>query len=36
MCREFINVYRQYRRAGHPRSYAARIAYGIAVQGLPF
>jgi hypothetical protein len=31
----FIAVYRLYRRE-HPRSYAARIAYGIAFKGLPF
>jgi hypothetical protein len=34
-CREFIKVYRQY-RAQHSRRYAARIAYGIAFNGLPF
>lgn len=33
--REFIAVYRQYRRA-HSALYAARIAYGVAVKGLPF
>jgi predicted acetyltransferase len=35
-CLEFIGVYRQYRRAGHPRAYAAKIACGIAYEGLPF
>lgn len=34
-CREFIKVYRQY-RAQHSRRYAARIAFGIAFNGLPF
>lgn len=33
--RDFIRVYRLY--AGHhPRGYALRIAWGIAVRGLPF
>lgn len=35
-CREFFVVYRLYRRGGHSRKYAARIAYGIAFEGLPF
>lgn len=33
--RDFLSVYRVYRRA-HSRTYAARLAYGIAFQGLPF
>lgn len=33
--REFIAVYRLYRKH-HTRRYAARIAYGCAVLGLPF
>jgi hypothetical protein len=32
---EFVNVYRQYRRM-HPRAYALRRAWHIAVQGSPF
>ncbi len=32
---EFINVYRQYRKA-HPPLYALRMAWGIAVLRLPF
>jgi len=35
MLREFINVYRLYRHS-HPRTYALKSAYRIAVQGLPF
>lgn len=33
--REFIGIARRYRRA-HGAAYAARIAHGCAVQGLPF
>ena len=33
--RTFLNLYRLYRAAHSPR-YAARIAFGIAVQKLPF
>ena len=33
--REFIAVFRQYRRA-HSAIYAARIAYGCAFRNLPF
>lgn len=33
--RVFITEYRLYRRS-HTRLYAARIAYGIVFQGLPF
>jgi hypothetical protein len=32
---EFIAVYRQY-RAAHGRRYSARMAWDIAVRGLPF
>lgn len=32
---EFISIYRLYRRH-HTVIYAARIAYGCAVRGLPF
>jgi hypothetical protein len=32
---EFVSVYRMYRR-GHSRLYAARIAYDIAFNGIPF
>lgn len=32
---EFVSVYRMYRRT-HPPRYAARIAYGIAFNGVPF
>lgn len=32
----FIDVYRLYRNGGNGRLYSARIAYGCAVQGLPF
>ncbi len=32
---EFIKVYRLYRRVHRP-AYAARIAFGVAVRGLPF
>jgi hypothetical protein len=35
MLREFIAVYRLYRRA-HPASYALKSAWRIAVQGVPF
>lgn len=31
----FFTVYRQY-RLGHSPAYAARIAWGVAFQGLPF
>lgn len=34
--RQFINVYQQYRRAGHRRSYCVRIAYSVAVNRTPF
>lgn len=30
------SIYRQYRAAGHSPVYAARIASGIVVDGLPF
>lgn len=33
--REFLSVYRSYRKA-HPPIYAARIAWGVAFQSLPF
>lgn len=33
--REFLNVYRLYRRV-HSPIYAARIAFGVAVRRLPF
>lgn len=33
--RNFLAVYRLYRQAHNPL-YAARIAYGITYQGLPF
>ena len=33
--RDFIAVYRQYRRS-HSAFYSARTAYDIAVRGLPF
>lgn len=35
-CREFIAVYRLYRRGTHTRRYAATIAYGCAFKRLPF
>lgn len=35
MIRQFINIYRIYRKA-HGPVYAARIAYGCAVKGYPF
>ena len=35
MIREFITVWRQYRRA-HSDAYALRMAWNIAVRGLPF
>lgn len=34
--REFLQVYRLYRRAAHSMKYAARIAYGCVYRGLPF
>ncbi len=34
--RDFIAVYRLYRRAAHSRRYCARIAYGIAFKRYPF
>jgi hypothetical protein len=34
--REFITVLRLYRNGGHSITYAARMAWGIAVRGLPF
>ena len=34
--RDFINVYRLYRRHHKSRSYCLGIAYGIAFQHLPF
>lgn len=33
---EWQSIYKQYRRAGHSPVYAARIASGIVVDGLPF
>ena len=33
--REFLNVFRLYRRA-HPTIYAARIAWSVTVQRTPF
>jgi hypothetical protein len=33
--REFLSVFKLYRRH-HSVIYSARIAYGIAVRGLPF
>lgn len=33
---EWRSIYKQYRRAGHGHSYAAWIATGIVVDGLPF
>ncbi len=33
--RDFFNLYRLYRRV-HSPAYAARIAFGVAVRGLPF
>jgi hypothetical protein len=33
---EWTGIYKQYRRAGHGPVYAARIATGIVVDGLPF
>lgn len=33
--REFWNVYRLYRQV-HSPFYSARIAFGVAVRGLPF
>jgi hypothetical protein len=35
MLREFISVYRLYRKA-HPAGYALKTAWRIAVQGAPF
>lgn len=32
----FLLVYAMYRRAGHRRRYAARIAFGCAFQKIPF
>lgn len=33
---EWIGIYKQYRAAGHGPVYAARIATGIVIDGLPF
>ena len=33
---EWRGIYKQYRRAGHGPVYAARIASGIVIDGLPF
>ena len=35
MLRDFLSIYRQYRKA-HGMIYSARIAYGCAFKGLPF
>ena len=35
-CAEWTSIYKQYRSAGHGPVYAARIATGIVVDGLPF
>lgn len=34
--REFLELYRLYRRGGNTRRYSARIAYGCAFRNLPF
>ena len=34
--REFVVVFRLYLAGGHSITYAARMAWGIAVRGLPF
>lgn len=34
--REFVDVYRTYRRGGNTRRYSFYIAYGCAFIGLPF
>jgi hypothetical protein len=33
---EWVGIYKQYRKAGHCPVYAARIATGIVIDGLPF
>jgi hypothetical protein len=33
---QWVEIYQQYRRAGHGPVYAAGIATGIVVDGLPF
>jgi hypothetical protein len=33
---QWIEIYQQYRKAGHSPVYAARIATDIVVDGLPF
>ena len=34
--RDFIELYRLYRRGGNTRRYSMRIAYGCAFRNLPF
>lgn len=34
--REFLSVYRLYRKAAHSRRYCFQIAFGIAIRKLPF
>jgi hypothetical protein len=36
MLREFVTVYRLYRKGGHRPAYCLRTAYRIAIQGVPF
>lgn len=33
---QWVDIYQQYRRGGHGARYAAQIATGIVVDGLPF
>ena len=34
--RDFLSVYRLYRKAAHSRRYCLRVAYGCAFKNLPF